>query len=42
MDTYVEKGLGGYPRSPIPEADDAVKKMCDLDMVEVLELERSL
>jgi len=42
LDAHVEKGLGGYTRSPVPAADDAVKKMVDEGMQESLAIERSL
>jgi len=42
LDAHVEKGLGGAPRIPVPEADDAVKKMVDEGMQESLAIERSL
>lgn len=42
MDKYVEKGLGGRSRLPIPEADDAIKAMCDKELVEAIEVEKSL
>ncbi|CAD6575459.1 MAG: hypothetical protein CYPHOPRED_005713 [Cyphobasidiales sp. Tagirdzhanova-0007] len=42
MNQYIEKGLGGYPRSPIPEADQAIKTMCEVDLQEALEIEKSL
>ena len=42
LDAHVEKGLGGYPRTPVPEADEAVQKMVDEGMQESLAIERTL
>lgn len=42
MDSLIEKGLGGYTRSPVPDADDEIKKMCDKYLVEAITIERSL
>lgn len=42
MDKYVEKGLGGRSRLPIPEADDAIKAMCDKELVQAVQAEASL
>lgn len=42
LDKHIEQGLGGYPRTPIPEADEAVMKMVDSGMQEALALEASL
>lgn len=42
LDHYIEQGLGGYPRAPIPEADDAIKAMLDKEFAEAIEIEKSL
>merc|ERR1711939_687329 len=42
LDKHIEQGLGGYPRVPIPEADEAVMKMCDKDLQEAIAVEASL
>lgn len=42
MDKYVEKGLGGRSRLPIPEATAEIKAMCDKDLAEAVKVEASL
>jgi hypothetical protein len=42
MDKYVEQGLGGRSRLPIPEASEEIKAMCDKELVEAVAVENSL
>lgn len=42
MDKFVEKGLGGRSRLPIPEASSDVQAMCDSGLIEAMEIEASL
>jgi hypothetical protein len=42
LDAYVEKGLGGNPRYPLPRADKATMRMVDNDLRKVWEYECSL
>lgn len=32
LDVYIQQGLGGNPRKPLPPADDAIKSMIDKDL----------
>ncbi|KAK9895133.1 aldolase [Cystobasidium minutum MCA 4210] len=42
MDKFVEKGLGGRSRLPIPEASPDIQTMCDSGLAEAMQLEASL
>jgi hypothetical protein len=42
LDAHIEMGLGGVPRTPLPGASEAVKKMVDSGLKKALELEKSL
>lgn len=42
LDSFVEKGLGGVPRQPLPWVDEATKNMVDRDLRSVWEYEQSL
>lgn len=42
MNRYVEKGLGGRSRLPIPEADEAIMAMCDKELVQAIQTEAAL
>jgi dihydrodipicolinate synthase/N-acetylneuraminate lyase len=42
LDKYVQQGLGGVPRKPLPPATDAIKKMVDQGIKKALELEKTL
>lgn len=42
LDAHIEKGLGGHTRSPVPAADDAIKKIVDEGLQESLAIEKGL
>ena len=42
MDQFVEKGLGGFPRKPLPKADAACEAMIKKDMQAAVAFENSL
>lgn len=42
LDHFIQAGLGGVPRKPLPLADEACKAMVDAGMIESIALENSL
>jgi hypothetical protein len=42
LDSYVEKGLGGKPRQPLPPVDEATMRMVDSELRATWEYEESL
>ncbi|KAI5475036.1 hypothetical protein MNV49_002094 [Pseudohyphozyma bogoriensis] len=42
LDQFIQPGLGGHSRRPIPAADDAIKAMLDKEMAESIAYEKSL
>ncbi|KAF8877404.1 dihydrodipicolinate synthase [Mucidula mucida] len=42
LDQYIQQGLGGVPRSPLPVATDEIKAMLEIGLKRALEYEKSI
>lgn len=42
LEEYIQKGLGGVPRSPLPPASEEIKSMLAKELKRAIEYENSL